>query len=143
MKIVETSIAADETAASSRITDSVVTDEQLLAMRSWTARRLTRLLAKAQRENLIRTTSDGKYHFTERGAAEAQRVVRNHRLWEIFLITYADIAPSHVDRDADMIEHVLEPELIRELEFTLSERFPEMTVPPSPHTIKSPAGAGS
>ena len=33
----------------------------------------------------------------------AQRVVRNHRLWETYLITHADIAPLHVDRNANWI----------------------------------------
>jgi manganese/zinc/iron transport system permease protein len=53
---------------------------------------------------------------TEEGECEAAQVARNHRLWELYLITHADIAPEHVDRDADMIEHVLAPELIARLE---------------------------
>jgi Mn-dependent DtxR family transcriptional regulator len=57
-------------------------------------------------------------------------VLRNHRLWEMYLIKYADIAPSHVDRDADEIEHVLSGELIRELELALEQ---EPRIPPSPH----------
>jgi manganese/zinc/iron transport system permease protein len=42
--------------------------------------------------------------------------MRNHRLWEVYLITHADVAPSHVDWDADMIEHVLPPEMVTRLE---------------------------
>ena len=49
------------------------------------------------------------------------------------MITRADIAPSHVDRDADAIEHVLEPELMNLLETALHEQHPRMIVPPDPH----------
>ena len=31
-------------------------------------------------------------------------------------MTYADVAPSHVDWSVDQVEHVLSPELVRELE---------------------------
>jgi hypothetical protein len=32
---------------------------------------------------------------------------RNHALWEQYLISYADVAPSHVDWSVDQVEHVL------------------------------------
>jgi len=54
-------------------------------------------------------------------------------LWEIFLITHADIAPSHVDRDADSVEHVLSPEMVRELESALEAKIDTQVIPPSPH----------
>jgi manganese/zinc/iron transport system permease protein len=58
----------------------------------------------------------GRWVLTPAGVVEARRVVRVHRLWELFLIRHADIAADHVDRDADQIEHVLPPELLAELE---------------------------
>ena len=63
----------------------------------------------------------------------AVRVVRNHRLWELYLIHFADIAPSHVDRDADDIEHVLDAEMLAMLEARIGSEFPE--TPRSPHQI--------
>ena len=75
---------------------------------------------------------------TESGAAESRRTVRNHRLWELYLIEYAEIAPSHVDRDADDIEHVLGGELVAELESLLSQQAPGDLVPESPHEIVAP-----
>ncbi len=44
---------------------------------------------------------------------------------------YADIAPSHVDRDADLIEHVLDPGLIEALEQELNQS--EAPIPASSH----------
>ena len=66
-------------------------------------------------------------------------MVRTHRLWELYLIEYADVASDHVDRDADMVEHVMPPELIRELEEQLerSGRLPPRgELPVSPHRIE-------
>ncbi|MHC5005006.1 MAG: iron dependent repressor, metal binding and dimerization domain protein [Planctomycetota bacterium] len=67
-------------------------------------------------------------------------MARNHRLWELYLITHADVAPSHVDRDADQIEHVLDPALVARLEAQLGLAT---HVPPSPHAIgDEPSGGG-
>ena len=55
-------------------------------------------------------------------------------MWEVYLITYADIAPSHVDRDADMIEHVLGKSLVAQLEKLLDATgLPD--IPDSPHAL--------
>jgi manganese/zinc/iron transport system permease protein len=70
-------------------------------------------------------------------------VARNHRLWELYLVTHADIAPSHVDRDADAIEHVLEPRVVEELEALLGQEQPPTAVPPSPHEIRPSRGTQS
>jgi manganese/zinc/iron transport system permease protein len=48
----------------------------------------------------------------------------------MYLIRYADVAPSHVDRDADEIEHVLSSRIIAELERAIAG---ELRIPPSPH----------
>ncbi|MDA1013277.1 MAG: metal ABC transporter permease [Planctomycetota bacterium] len=110
--------------------------ERLLAARSWSTRRLTQLIKKARRSGLVQLAPDDSIQLTMNGAVEARRAVRNHRLWELFLIEYADIAPSHVDRDADEIEHVLEPAIVAELVELMNEQFPEMRMPPSPHPLE-------
>lgn len=110
----------------------------LLKMRSWSTRQLDRALKLAADEGLLFVGPDDGVTLTPPGVTEARRLVRNHRLWELFLITHADVAPSHVDRDADAIEHVLGPDLIRELENLLEQERPS-TVPQSPHLISSPA----
>ena len=71
-----------------------------------------------------------------RGLIEAIRLTRQHRLWELYLIQYAEVATSKVDRDADAIEHILEPEIVAELELLLEKRSVEM--PASPHRIIVP-----
>lgn len=84
---------------------------------------------------------------TTQGIAEAARLTKRHRLWELFLIHGANIAPDHVDRDADDIEHVLPPEVIDLLEKEwLREQPPKakaVQVPDSPHELPVPATASA
>lgn len=98
-----------------------VTFDKLRGSRSWTPAQLRREIRRAAAEGLIEQHTE-KIQFTPDGFALAGRTVRNHRLWELYLITYADIAPSHVDRDADLIEHVIGTDMVRELEALLPVR---------------------
>ena len=113
--------------------DSVGIDA-LLHKRSWSRLRLQREIHRCQRDELIDSV-DGRLRLTKRGFIEAARLTRQHRLWELYLIHYAEVAPTRVDRDADAIEHVLEPETVAELEALLeSERN---AIPASPHALSS------
>jgi len=105
---------------------------ELLAKRTWSHRNLHRILKREKRVGHLTDLGDGRLQLSEAGFGEASRVTRNHRLWEIYLVNYADIAPSHVDRDADLIEHILEADLVRQLEHTLREQGAWI---PSPHLI--------
>ncbi|MDA0990885.1 MAG: iron ABC transporter, partial [Verrucomicrobia bacterium] len=123
---------ADQLTLSAEGLESAMPLPQLLAERSWKQRRLNAILRYARRKGFIRRSTGGAVQLTEDGFQEARRVVRNHRLWETYLITHADIAPIHVDRNADLIEHVLGQTMVAKLEKLLTER----RVPPSPHAIK-------
>jgi manganese/zinc/iron transport system permease protein len=107
----------------------------LLTMRSWSPRSLGREIARATHDGLLfELHKRGRQIIlTPEGFRAAAQIVRQHRLWELYLITHADIAPSHVDRDADAIEHVLGPEMIHELETLLAVERPR-----SPHVLDAP-----
>lgn len=78
---------------------------------------------------------------TPQGAAEAARITRNHRLWERYLISHAHLAPSHVHRSADLVEHVLDREIVQRLEAELAAagRLPRLEgVPESVHPYGEP-----
>ncbi len=111
--------------------------------RSWSDRILRRAIARARRGGLVVEPEPGVYTLTESGAREAARVVRNHRLWEMYLITHADVAPSHVDRDADQIEHILDQGMIAELERLIEESGEAGALPPSPHRLNFAWGDAS
>lgn len=113
-----------------------LTRQQLAAQGRWPGRRLASSLAAARRRGLLELDGE-RVRLTADGREAAQRLVRNHRLWELYLITHADIAPSHVDRDADMIEHALAPGMIAELETLLDAE----ALPRSPHALPTPEGS--
>lgn len=98
----------------------------------WTA---WRTLIYAEQAGLIETPGES-IRLTSKGVEEASRVTRVHRLWELFLVRRVDIAPDHVDRDADDVEHALPAELIKELEDELAAEG-RLPVPPSPHPIET------
>ncbi|MHC5025550.1 MAG: metal ABC transporter permease [Planctomycetota bacterium] len=126
----------------------IVNDDQaiasrtdLLARRGWSDAHLRAALRAAIRRREVRAANGG-WQLSPEGLAAARTIVRGHRLWEYFLSTRAGIAPTHVDRDADDIEHVLGEELVDQLEADLRARgaLPDgALVPRSVHTI-SPGG---
>jgi manganese/zinc/iron transport system permease protein len=103
----------------------------LASMRSWSQGRLRLLHRRGVRSGDVAVTDD-RFMLTKAGRLAADRVVRNHRLWELFLIRHADIAASHVDRDADLVEHVLGEEAVAELEQVLAR---DDATPQSPHPL--------
>lgn len=117
--------------------DSPVTVADLLQRRAWSGSSVQRVLRRLRRRREIVASGAG-YELTPVGEDAAARIVRTHRLWEHFLTTQADIAPSHVDRAADDIEHVLSDELIRDLERELRANGALADgefVPRSPHRL--------
>ncbi|QXD24945.1 metal ABC transporter permease [Opitutia bacterium ISCC 51] len=72
-------------------------------------------------------------YFTPSGWENACRIVRNHRLWELYLTKSAHYQPDHVHDDAEEIEHVLGENIVRELERLLD--FPTL----DPHGKRIPS----
>ena len=136
-------IAVADTVTPTDLMKHEISFHQLLTMRSWSPKRLKLQLFIATLKRLVERLPSSRYRLTAKGAENAYHVVRNHRLWEMYLIQYADIAPTHVDRDADEIEHFLDPELIKELNSRLSQKYPQMEMPPSPHTLEQPLVSNS
>lgn len=67
-------------------------------------------------QNLIILTNEGK--------SESKRIVRLHRLWELYLNEYMNIAPDHVHDTAEKLEHILTPEVEALLEKKMN--FPKL-----------------
>jgi manganese/zinc/iron transport system permease protein len=68
----------------------------------------------------LATVSGGEVTFTPEGWQRACEIVRNHRLWELYLTNAVQVAPDHVHDDAEVIEHVLGEETVRRLERRLN-----------------------
>ncbi len=92
--------------------------QAVLDRRRWRPWHARTLLWWASWRGLIER-SDHAARLTQQGAQHAARIVRARRLWEAFLIHGVNIAPDHVHRDADAIEHLLPAELVERLEAEL------------------------
>ena len=111
----------------------------LLELRSWSRQRLYKIVHRAEEDELVRLKlpsanfAQTEVLLTRAGFVEGARLTRQHRLWELYLIEYAEVAPGLVDRDADSIEHVLAPAIIDKLEDLLEEEQLKIPVPDCPH----------
>jgi DtxR family Mn-dependent transcriptional regulator len=74
---------------------------------------------------------------TERGLAEALRVIRRHRLVELFLTRVLGLDWSEVDAEAEALEHAISPRLEQALAAYLGEPLED----PHGHPIPTREGA--
>ncbi len=110
-------------------------EEVIKQYRSFRKNELRKGLKRLQKENLVKKTSDG-WQLKEKGWAEGQRITRLHRLWELYLTEYMNIAPDHVHHDAEGIEHVITPEMETKLKAMMD--YPEK----DPHQSEIPYEGG-
>jgi manganese/zinc/iron transport system permease protein len=107
----------------------------LVPLRSWTRRQLETYVRRAESAGQLNYDSGGNVRLTAQGSRDAAKNVHDHRLWELYLIKYADVAPSQVDRGADAIEHVLDASMVAELESLVRQQTATPAIPASPHPV--------
>ncbi|NNE91867.1 MAG: iron chelate uptake ABC transporter family permease subunit [Verrucomicrobiales bacterium] len=112
-----------------------ISRDQLVDRRDRDSAEVSREILSLVRHELIEIEGD-KISFTPDGKARAEEIVRNHRLWELYLTDQANIAPDHVHDDAEKIEHILPEDVVRQLEKALDEPTVD------PHGKEIPAVAG-
>ncbi|RLS54806.1 MAG: iron ABC transporter [Planctomycetota bacterium] len=109
---------------------------ELRSRHSWPTRQQDRLMMELIDEGSVISQGD-RFRLTEHGLSLARQTVRLHRLWELYLMEYANAAQGHVDLHADVSEHFLDPRLLAELEERYGSRIPMGSVPQSPHALPS------
>lgn len=87
----------------------------LMGVRGQSGGDLDRFARPLVRAWLVERAGDD-LRLTEAGLAEAERVVRKHRLWEIYLARRLELPADHVHRDAEAMEHALTEEAVDEIE---------------------------
>jgi manganese/zinc/iron transport system permease protein len=93
--------------------------EEIAARRHAAIGKVRPVLPRLARAGWLVRAREG-WIFTPAGLERARRVVRLHRLWELYLSERLHLAADHVHDDAEAIEHVLTPELEAELEASLA-----------------------
>lgn len=91
--------------------------------RGWSAAFRNVVLWSLRRRRMIAPAPRGTLLLSDAGRERGARIARNHALWEQYLISHADVAPSHVDWSVDQVEHVLSDALVAELEAELNARY--------------------
>jgi ABC-type Mn2+/Zn2+ transport system permease subunit/Mn-dependent DtxR family transcriptional regulator len=109
---------------------------------------VSREIGRMQKHGLVTFTADHKaVVFTPDGWKRACEIVRNHRLWELYLTHAANYAVDHVHEDAEKIEHILGEDTVRQLEKRLNyaHRDPHGKLIPGHADIygKGPAARGN
>lgn len=107
------------------------TEQDLMKKRSFRPGELQHGLNKLKSQGYLKR-KEGQWSLTKEGKNKGQRIVKLHRLWEVYLTKYLRIAPDHVHEDAETIEHFLTPELEARLEKLLE--YPQK----DPHESKIP-----
>ena len=93
--------------------------QTLLETRDLRIKELKRGLHLLKNRNWIRKKGEN-WVITQSGLNEAKRIIKLHRLWEMYLNQRLKLEPDHVHNDAEAIEHIITPELERQLEKELN-----------------------
>jgi manganese/zinc/iron transport system permease protein len=98
--------------------DAYVSRPALMGQRGQGSAELERHARPLVRAGLVERSGDA-LRLTEGGLDEAARVVRKHRLWEVYLAHRLELPADHVHRDAEAMEHALSEEAVDDIDFRL------------------------
>ena len=82
--------------------------------------KLVRRLDALARRGYVKKRRKWHWEMTEKGLLYGKRITVRHRLWEIYLSEKFGLAPDHVHEAAEVMEHLITPELEAELIQTLN-----------------------
>lgn len=105
--------------------------EELLERRNIPKKEALTGLRKLRRQGYLQKV-ESRWLLTPEGEKRGRRVVRLHRLWELYLTQYLNLASDHVHEDAETIEHIITPELEQRLIEELN--YPDL----DPHSARIP-----
>lgn len=99
--------------------EKAVPFEEIARHQSASSAYLRFVLMRLARQGWVARTADG-YRLTPEGVQWASRIVRLHRLWEVYLADYLGVGAERVHRSAEEMEHIITPELEAELTVILN-----------------------
>jgi DtxR family Mn-dependent transcriptional regulator len=98
---------------------------------------VTGMLKRLEASGLIRYDVGRGAQLSDQGIAHARRVIRRHRLVELFLTRVLGLDWSEVDAEADALEHAISPRLEQAIAAHLGEPLED----PHGHVIPTALGA--
>ncbi len=79
------------------------------------------VLHRLVRGGWVEPLGGGYFALTIDGKVRAAKIVRLHRLWEVYLVDYLGCESERVHRSAEEMEHILTPEIEKELTLLLCD----------------------
>lgn len=79
------------------------------------------ILRQLALQGWIEKATSNSYRLTLDGEKRAAQIVRLHRLWELYLTDYIGIGAERVHRSAEEMEHILTPEIEKQLTLLLND----------------------
>ncbi len=117
-------------------TEAVVSPVDIATALRVKAPSVTGMLKRLQEAGWILYTPKSGAQLTETGLSEALRVIRRHRLVELFLTQVLKLDWSEVDAEAEALEHAISPRL----EAAIAAHLGEPLEDPHGHPIPSSTG---
>jgi DtxR family transcriptional regulator, Mn-dependent transcriptional regulator len=116
--------------------EHLVTPNDIASRLQVKAPSVTGMLKRLESAGLITYGIGQGAQLTDAGIAQARRVIRRHRLVELFLTRVLGLDWSEVDAEADALEHAISPRLEQAIAAHLGEPLED----PHGHPIPSAAG---
>lgn len=82
------------------------------------------MVKKLSEQGMVRYEPYKGVELTEKGRRMALKIVRRHRLWELFLVQMLDFSWDKIDAEAERLEHITSDDLERKLDEALG--FPQI-----------------
>lgn len=93
-----------------RTADLSMAENQIGSERKFKHSDLDLAIRIAQKEDLL-IYIGSRLKMSQKGFVEAQRIVRLHRLWEMYLTQKMRLKADHIHPNAETIEHIISPEI--------------------------------
>jgi DtxR family transcriptional regulator, Mn-dependent transcriptional regulator len=116
--------------------DGLVPPADIAARLGVRAPSVTGMLKRLGEAGWIHYERNAGARLSERGLSEARRVIRRHRLVELFLTRVLGLDWSEVDTEAEALEHAISPRLEQAIAAHLGEPLED----PHGHPIPTPEG---
>jgi manganese/zinc/iron transport system permease protein len=97
-----------------------ITYEELSEYVHFSRKTLKKRLISLKKEGYIRVF-EKKILVTEKGLKQGRNILRLHRMWELYLVEYCGMPKERVHPSAEEMEHILTPEIEKELSYLLQD----------------------
>lgn len=94
---------------------------EILAYHALSPLLLSLILQSLTYSGWLKKREKGSWSLTQEGSLRAQKIIRLHRLWEVYLVDWVGAPAEKVHKSAEEMEHVLTKDVEKELALLLKD----------------------